>query len=469
MAYQIGDRKQHQLLPSAVEDYVGPDDPVRAYDAFVDCLDLEGLGFKVDPHQVGRPQFDPSAMLKLLVYGYAYGIRSSRKLERATHHNLSFVWLMGGLRPDHKTIARFRRDHSGALAQVLRQCAQVCLRIGLIEGNTLFVDGTKIRANASNKHTWTVKRCKDELERIDQRIASILGECEQVDAAEESGAASLVLPERLQSEQLLRKQVEDALGELQRTDRTGMNTTDRDAGRMRIGAQVEPAYNCQSVVDDLFGLIVHTEVSDAGNDVGQMSGQVTAAQDTLGRSCQRACADAGYCSPEDLAVLMDQGIDVVVPIVRHSNFRDHFRFDPDRNEYVCPEGRRLEYMGDHQGDRHHIFGIRDAAICLACHRFGTCTRSRQGRRVARPFTEALRDRLEKLYRRPLAQMLMKRRKLRAEHPFGHLKHNLGMRSFLLRGRGGVRAEMALSATAFNLTRMINLLGIGTLVNALAQV
>jgi transposase len=468
MAYQMGDRKQHQLLPSAVEDYVGPDDPVRAYDAFVDCLDLRALGFEVDPHQVGRPQFEPSAMLKLLVYGYAYGVRSSRKLERATHHNLSFVWLMGGLRPDHKTIARFRRDHSAALAQVLRQCAQLCLRMGLIAGNTLFVDGTKIRANASNKHTWTPKRCKDELDRIDQRIAAILRDCEKADAAEESEVADPALPQRLQREQALRDEVKGTLEELERAGRTGINTTDCEAGRMRMGAQVEPAYNCQAVVDDLYGLIVHTEVSDAGNDVGQMGEQVTAAQRTLGRSCQRACADAGYSSPEDLKTLMDRGIDVVVPIVRHSNFRDHFRFDADRNEYVCPEGKRLEYMGDHQRNRHHIFGIRNGAVCVGCPRFGSCTRSRQGRRVARPFTEALRDRLEQLYRRPHAQALMRRRKLRAEHPFGHLKHNLGMRSFLLRGRGGVRAEMALGATAFNLTRMINMLGMRTLVNRLAR-
>jgi transposase len=204
MAYRVGCRNQQQLLPSSIEEFVGPEDPVRAYDSFVECLDLEALGFRIDPDQVGRPQFDPCAMLKLLVYGYAYGIRSSRKLERATHHNLSFMWLMGGLQPDHKTIARFRREHTDALAQVLRQCAQVCQRLGLIEGNTLFVDGTKIRANASNKHTWTVKRCREHLAQIDERIESMLRECEQADLTEDADAARFPLPQRLQNERVLR-------------------------------------------------------------------------------------------------------------------------------------------------------------------------------------------------------------------------------------------------------------------------
>lgn len=467
MAYQLGDRRQRQLLPSAVEEYVAPDDPVRAYDAFIECLDLSALGIEIDPNQVGRPAYDPRAMLKLLVYGYAYGIRSSRKLERATRHNLSFIWLMGGLRPDHKTIAQFRREHSGALVLVLRQCAQVCLQLGLIEGNTLFVDGTKMRANASNKHTWTPKRCAEELGRIDERIRTILRECEQTDIAEETDPA-LSLPKRLQDERTLRAKVEGILEELNRNERTGLNTTDPEAGRMRIGAQVESGYNCQAVVDDRYGLIVHTEVSDAGNDVGQFGPQINSAQETLGKRYERACADAGYCSPADLGSILEQGIDVVVPIVRHSDFREHFRFDAERNEYVCPEGQRLRYLTVSKDHGSHIYAVRDGKICQTCPRFGQCTRSRQGRRVERPFTEAVRERLEQLYLRPNAQTLMRRRKLRAEHPFGHLKHNLGMRSFLLRGRGGVRAEMALAATAFNLARMIKILGIGNLTGSLAQ-
>jgi transposase len=161
----VGSRDQRHLFPASVEEYVGVDDPVRAYDAFVEHLDFAQLGIQLNDGKVGHPEFDPKAMVKLLVYGYSYGIRSSRKLERATYHNVSFVWLLGGLKPDHKTIARFRSTHAEALRNVLRQCARVCLKLGLIEGNTLFVDGTKIRASASMKNTWTAERCNRNIAR----------------------------------------------------------------------------------------------------------------------------------------------------------------------------------------------------------------------------------------------------------------------------------------------------------------
>ncbi len=153
MAYRYGHRYQFGLFPQSIEDYVAPNDPVRAYDAFVEALDFNDLGIQIDPNQVGNSEYDPKAMLKLFAYGYSYGTKSSRKLEQQTHHNLSFIWLMGGLKPDHKTIAEFRRKNKQALKKVLRQCVRMCLKLDLISGNVLFVDGTKIRANAARAKT----------------------------------------------------------------------------------------------------------------------------------------------------------------------------------------------------------------------------------------------------------------------------------------------------------------------------
>ncbi len=466
MAYITGNRDQRMLLPSCVDEYVGGDDPVRAYDAFVDQLDLTQLGIEVDPHQVGHPQFDPRAMIKLLVYGYSYGLRSSRKLERATHHNLSFIWLMGGLRPDHKTIARFRRDQCEALKHVLKQCAQVCVRLGLIEGNTLFVDGTKLRANASMKHTWTAKRCAESLKDIEQRIESILNECAATDRREEHHASVVKIKRELENQGHLQAQIQGVLDALQTQDKTALNTIDPEAGRMRNGAQIETGYNCQSVVDDQHGLIVHTDVTSASNDMGQFSEPIHAAQETVGKPCQTACADAGYSSPEDLQKTLEQGVDVIVPIVRHSNFRDHFAYEATSDAYRCPAGHTLRYAGQNNRNKSRIYSITDALLCQCCPRFGTCTTSTQGRRVERPFTEAVRERLEHRYQQPDAKALMRRRKLRAEHPFGHIKHNLGMRTFLMRGLSGAKVEVALAATAFNLRRMMTLLGVNGLLRQL---
>jgi transposase len=158
MAYIKGNRNQLTLLPQAVDDFIAKDDPVRAYDAFVEVLDFDALGLAIDENQSGANPYWPKALLKLLIYGYAYGIRSSRKLERACHHNLAFIWLSEDIKPDYRTIARFRIANKDILKNVLRQCAHMCLKLGLVEGNTLFVDGTKIKANASLKNTWSKER-----------------------------------------------------------------------------------------------------------------------------------------------------------------------------------------------------------------------------------------------------------------------------------------------------------------------
>ena len=155
MAFRTGNRYQLALLPQSIEEYVAQEDPVRAYDAFVEALNFASLGIDLNPYKVGNAPYDPTAMTKLLVYGYSYGVKSSRKLERECYHNFSFIWLMGGLKPDHKTIAEFRRTNKKALKKILRNCAQVCIGLDLIAGNVLFADGTKIRANAARCLLYT--------------------------------------------------------------------------------------------------------------------------------------------------------------------------------------------------------------------------------------------------------------------------------------------------------------------------
>jgi len=206
MAYRYGERKQRCLFPQSIDEYILQDSPVRAYDVIIDSLDFKQLGIELDTNKVGCPQYDPRAMLKLLVYGYSYGIRSSRKLERETHYNLSFIWISGGLRPDHKTIAEFRRNNKSAIANVLRQCARICIDLDLIEGNTLFVDGSKIRGNASLKNTWSKERCEQSLKAIDKRIEQILQECENADIREsEQGSLVKLRDELMDSEELKSK------------------------------------------------------------------------------------------------------------------------------------------------------------------------------------------------------------------------------------------------------------------------
>ncbi|MCH8156561.1 MAG: transposase, partial [Nitrospinae bacterium] len=297
MAYRYGDRRQTQLFPQSLEDYVGEDDPVRAYDAFVESIDLAELGVALDTNKVGCPEYDPQAMLKLLVYGYSYGIRSSRKLERAVYHNLSFIWLTGGLKPDHKTIAEFRRRHKGALTNVLKQCVRLCMKLDLIEGNTLFVDGSKIRANASIKNAWTQKRCTRYLEKVDAHIESILTECDRIDDRENDSPSLVQLQDELKNKQTLKARIESIQQELKESGARSVNTTDPDCVKVKGRQGVHAGYNGQIVVDEKYGLIASSDVVSESNDQKQFAHQIEQGHKTLGHGqhttdLQHACAPA---------------------------------------------------------------------------------------------------------------------------------------------------------------------------------
>jgi len=203
------------IFPASIDEYISEDDPVRAYNAMIDAMGVDALGINWEPDKVGCPQYDPMVMMKVLVYGCSYGVRSSRKLERALHHNLSFIWLAGGLKPDHKTIARFRRDNQNVLKGVLKQCARICIDMGLIEGNTLFVDGTRFRGNASLNNQWDENRCKRFMKRIDMRVNEIMKECEVEDGAQSGEGSWVKLKDELKSQRKLKSKVEGILEKIQ--------------------------------------------------------------------------------------------------------------------------------------------------------------------------------------------------------------------------------------------------------------
>jgi transposase len=473
MAYRYGNRKQMTLLPQSIEEYVGKDHPVRVYDAFVEALDFGALGIDLDEQQVGNPEYDPRAMLKLLVYGYSYGVRSSRKLERETHDNLSFVWLMGGLRPDHKTIAEFRRRNKKALKKVLRQCAEVCLKLGLIAGNALFVDGTKIRANAARSQTHDQGYYEGLLGEIDGRIEQLLEECEAVDGSEEGEGSWVETDSELRKAKGLKGKVEEVLKSFQETGREKINLTDPDCALMHGVQGSHAGYNLQNVVDDEHGLIVHAEAVSESSDVNQFARQIEQAHEVLGKRCEVACADAGYADTEELEKIDGQGIKVVVPSQRQALHEEegpfsksHFRYEKEQDCYFCPAGQQLGYVGTDRSTGKRHYRISDRRICQGCEHYGQCTTSKSGRKIIRLPQEELKQRLEAQYE--ASAEVYGRRKKRVEHPFGHIKRNLQANAFLLRGRSGVTAESSLLATCFNLARMMTILGVGKLIEKLGE-
>ena len=474
MAYRYEDRAQAVLFPACMEDYVPRNAPVRAYDAMVEAMDLVALGIEWDPYKVGCPQYNPKTMLKLLVYGYAYGIRSSRKLERETHYNVSFMWLMGGLRPDHKTIAEFRRRNKRALRSVIGECARICLRLGLIEGNTFFVDGSKLRANAGVKNSWTEPKCQQALAQIDERIEEILSECEATDQQEEERGSLVQMEEELVDQERLKEKVQKILEELRREGKASTNTTDPDCTRIGGRQGSHAGYNGQIVVDEKEGLIIQSDVVNDNNDLGQFASQIDQANETLGRECERACGDAGFADYDDLQKIEEQGIEVVVPSKSQAQGKaakpfdkSEFEYDVERDAYRCPEGYWLPYRCTvDEKEKVYYPGGR---VCRACCHFGVCTTSRKnGRQITRYLNEEFREKLARRYEQPEAQAIYRKRKEKVELPFGHFKRNLHGGHFLLRGLPGVRAEMSLLATCFNMARLMTILGVTGLIARLGQ-
>jgi transposase len=474
MAYRSGNREQQTLLPPSIEDYVPADAPVRAYDAMINAMDMSSMGFSLDPHKVGNSQYHPESMLKLLVYGYSYGIRSSRKLERECHYNLSFIWLTGGLKPAHKTIAEFRRLNKAPLQQVIRQCARICIDLNLIDGNILFIDGTRLRANAAIAHSWTTPKCQQTLTELDKRIGQLLDSCEAADRTEEGQADMVHLEQSLADQKKLKSRIEEVMRRLQHEGKASLNTTDTDCVRVHSRQGSHAGYNGQIVVDDANGLIVNSDVVDENNDSKQFAHQLQQANTVLDEPCKAACADAGYTDYNELSKVDLEQTKVIVPPQQpssqkssHPFDKSHFTYNEQADCFTCPEGQILPYRS--VDSRDHCYVYHAGSVCSKCRHFGRCTTNRAyGRKIRRYGSESLRTELESYYYRPEAQTIFGRRKGRVEHPFGHFKRNLGAGHFLLRGLAGVRAEMSLLAGCFNIRRIMSLLGVAETVALLGR-
>jgi len=462
MAYRYGNRTQITFLPDSIENYVLEDDPVRVYDSFIKALNPVKLGLDLNENSLGNSSYDPVTMLKVLVYGYSYGWRSSRKIERALHHNLSFIWMAGGLKPDHKTISKFRKDNKEVLKNVLKQCARMCMKLNLIEGNTLFVDGSKFRANAGKSQTKSIEKWKSYSRHVEQRIDTLLEECNRVD---ENEIESLVeVRKELRSKEKLKSKIAQVLHEIEAEEK--VNGTDPDCQIMMGRQGSHASYNGQIVTDEKHGMIVSTDVNSLKNDLNQLSTQIKNADLILEKESETVCADAGYSSVEDLELLVNEGKRVIVPNNKQAQKnpkenpfeKDAFMYDAKKETYTCPAGKEMCYSSQREGADRIEYRMKNKADCLACKHFGVCTKSKTGRRLYRLVKEKTREHLAQLYDSEQGKEIYKKRKMYAEHQFGHIKRNLGAGTFLLRGLDGVNAEFSLLGTSYNIARMITILG-----------
>jgi transposase len=469
------DRSQSTLLPECLDDWIGADNPVRVIDAFVDALDLADLGFDgVEPAATGRPAFHPSVLLKLYIYGYLNRVQSSRRLEREAGRNLELLWLLGRLMPDHKTIADFRKDNGLALGRVCAQFVELCRKMGLLATASVAIDGSKFKAVNNRDKNFTKGKVERRREQLEQSIARYLAQLDTADRQEPTEA--LAAKTKHLKEKLVRLKSE--MGKLSLYERQMLaapdqqiSLTDPDSRSMATSGRGSGivGYNVQVAVETENHLIITHEVTNSGSDRAQLANMSRQAKEVLGVDKLEAVADRGYYSGEEIKACDDAGIAVTLPkpmtsgMEAKGSFGKHdFVYLSSEDVYRCPAGEWLRYhFTTVDGDR----TIRRywTTACGQCHLRSRCTTGKN-RVISRWEHEHVLEAAQKrLDENPQA---MRQRRETVEHPFGTLKMRMGATHFLMKRLKNVATEMALHVLAYNLTRVINIVGIKPLIAAI---
>ncbi len=466
------DRGQSTLFPECLEDWIGEDNPVRVIDVFADELDLAELGFSgVDPEVTGRPSYHPSVLLKLYIYGYLNRVQSSRRLEREAGRNVEVMWLTGRLVPDHKTIADFRRDNGTAIREVCARFIALCRTMGLLTEACVAIDGSKFKAVNNRDKNFTRAKMDRRMAQIKESVARYLQQLDTADRQEPSEALKTKtsrLKEKIEKLKEEMQRLEILKVKMLATPDQQISLTDPDSRSMATSGRGSGivGYNVQVAVDTEHHLIITHEVTNVGNDRSQLSPVAKRAKATLEVENLDAVADRGYFDSEEILACEEAGITVTLPKpmtsginVRGRFGKQDFRYVAEQDVYICPAGERLAY---HYTNEEHGLVLRRywTNACQSCAIKHSCTTGKE-RRITRweheHVLEAVQRRLDEHPEK------MRQRRETVEHPFGTIKARMGATHFLMKTLPKVATEMALHVLAYNLTRVMNIMGIQPLV------
>jgi transposase len=469
------DRSQTTLFPERLEDWISEDNPVRVIDAFVDALDLRALGFGgVVPEATGRPSYHPAALLKLYIYGYLNRVQSSRRLEREAGRNVELMWLTGRLMPDHKTIANFRKDSGRAIRQVCAQFIVLCRRLGLLNTASVAIDGSKFKAVNNRDKNFTRAKVERRRAQIEESVARYLQQLDTADRQEPSealAARTTRLKEKIARLEQEMQRLAAIEAQMLASPDQHISLTDPDARSMATSGRGSGVvgYNVQVAVETQHHLIVAHEVTNDGCDLAQLSVMGKQAKAALEVDQLEAVADRGYWDSEEILACDQAGVTVTLPKPMTSCAKSRGRFGkqdfvylPEEDAYRCPAGEKLRYYYSNV-ERGLTLRRYWTTACQSCPIKNRCTTAPQ-RRITRWEHEEV---LEAVQRRlDLNPGAMRQRREVVEHPFGTIKLRMGAIHFLLKRLPKVRGEMALHVLAYNLTRVLNILGIQPLMAAL---
>jgi transposase len=428
----------------------------------------------VAPEATGRPSYHPSVLLKLYIYGYLNQVQSSRRLEREAGRNVEVMWLTGRLAPDHKTIADFRKDNGAAIKRVCAQFIELCRQMGLLATSSVAIDGSKFKAVNTRDKNFTRNKVERRRVQLEESVARYLAQLDTADRQEPSedlAAKTEHLKEKLVKLEceMQRLAVMEKLVLASRDQQISL--TDPDSRSMATSGRGSGVvgYNVQVAVETEHHLIIAHEVTNSGSDRAQLANMASQAKQVLGVDELQAVADRGYYSGAEILACHEAGIGVTLPkpvtsgIEAKGRFgKQDFRYLAEEDVYVCPAGEKLAY---HYTNEENGLVLRRywTNACQSCAIKNRCTTGKE-RRIARweheTVLEAVQKRLDK---HPQA---MRQRRETVEHPFATLKMRMGATHFLTKRLPKVATEMALHVLAYNLTRVMNIMGIQPLMAAI---
>jgi transposase len=467
-------RSQSLLFPERLDDYVAEDNPVRAIEVFAESLDLGKLGFEgVEPEATGRPAYHPAVLLKIYIYGYLNHIQSSRRLERETQRNVELIWLTGKLMPDFKTIADFRKDNGPAIRAVCREFIVLCRRLELFAEAVVAIDGSKFKAVNNRDKNFTDRKLKTRMEQLEESIGHYLAELDRADREPTAVSEDQVsrLKDKIAGMKAHIERLNEIGAQMQRAPDGQVSLTDPDARSMATSGRGTGivGYNVQTAVDAKHHLIVAHEVTNVGHDRTQLASMAKQARSATGHNALTVLADRGYYSGEEILECDQRGITALVPKPLTSSSKAEGRFDkrdfvylPEADEYRCPAGERAirRFTSIERGMNLHKYW---SSACPRCPIKAKCTPS-DYRRITRWEHEHVLDAMQlRLERTPEASKL---RRQTAEHPFATLKAWMGSTHFLTRKLPRVSTEMSLHVLAYNLKRVMQILGVQPLMRAI---
>jgi transposase len=469
------DRGQSTLLPECLDDWIDEDNPVRVIDAFVEALNLAELGFDgVEPEATGRPSYHPSVLLKLYIYGYLNRVQSSRRLEREAGRNFEAMWLLGRLMPDHKTIADFRKDNGPAIRKVCARFVELCREMGLLATASVAIDGSKFKAVNNRDKNFTrakVERRRAQLEESVARYLSQLDTADRQPPSETLAAKTTRLKEKLARLKEEMARLTGLEARMLAAPDQQISLTDPDSRSMATSGRGSGVvgYNVQVAVDTEHHLIVTHEVTNVGSDRAQLARVAQATKAALQTDTLEAVADRGYFSGEEILACDQAGITVTLPKPMTSGMEAKGRFGkqdfvylPEEDVYRCPAGERLKYYYTNveNGLRLRRYWTNACRTCALKSRCTTAVQRRITRWEHEHVIEAVQKRLDE---NPQA---MRTRRETVEHPFGTIKARMGATHFLMKTLPRVASEMALHVLAYNLTRVMNIIGVQRLLAAM---